>query len=53
MSGKFSVTTVSRTNDDFDYLFKVKGNMYKEVDEVEVTMTTKGVDRPADFVFQV
>ena len=53
LEGPFRSESISRGGTKFQHQIKLKGNLYKEVDNVEVTLTTDAEDKPSDFEFKV
>ena len=53
LEGSFQSDTLSKGGNSFDHQIKLRGNLYKEVENVEVTLTTNAEDKPKDFKFKV
>ena len=53
MAGNFTTESLNKNNGNFDYQIKLKGTLYKEVENAEIVLTTKAEDRPRDFKFRV
>ena len=53
LEGTFRSRTLSKGEDDFQHEIRLTGNLYKEVENAEVILTTDAEDRPNDFKFKV
>ena len=53
LEGPFQSNSIGRTSDSSQYQIIMRGNLYKEVENAEVALTTKAMDRPRDFEFKV
>ena len=53
LEGPFQSNSIRETGDDIHYQIIMRGNLYNEIENVEVVLTTKARDRPSDFKFKV
>jgi len=52
LEGSFRSESVNIRGDNFQHQIKLRGNLYKEVENAEVTLTTVAEDKPSDFEFK-
>ena len=53
MEGWFVTEIKHKSKDVSEYQIKLKGDLYKEVKNAEILLTTVAEDRPKDFEFKV
>ena len=53
MEGWFVTEIKHKSQDVSEYQIKLKGDLYKEVKNAEILLTTVAEDRPKDFEFKV
>ena len=53
VEGPFVSEPIRRDGNKEIYTIKLRGNLYKEVENVEIVLTTEDEERPKDFKFKV
>ena len=53
MQGPFQSETINKRGKSFEHQIKLRGNLYNEVENVEVTLTADSEDRLKDLKFKV